>query len=114
MLNLVCKVITHSFVLRILYSCTCVIVPFQSAANKKLLELSITLMDGTNHSILVDPNTTSRDLASKLAESINLQDRFGFSIYIAIYDKVRATRNPVISTKSQITTLLKLEKLIKP
>ena len=60
----------------------------QSASNKKLLELGITLMDGTTHKIIVDPNTTSRDLSLRLAETINLKDRFGFSIYIAIYDKV--------------------------
>ena len=60
----------------------------QAGLNKKLLDVSVTLMDGTMHTMAVDAATTSRELCQQLSEFIGLRDMFGFSIYIAMYTKV--------------------------
>lgn len=50
--------------------------------------LPVTFMDGTTKTLLTDSATTAMELCSALADKINLQDRFGFSLYIALFDKV--------------------------
>ena len=60
----------------------------QAGLNKRLLEVSVTLMDGTMHTMPLDAATSSRELCAQLAEFIGLRDQFGFSIYIAMYNKV--------------------------
>ena len=45
-------------------------------------------MDGSTKTLLSDSATTAKELCDVLAEKINLADKFGFSIFIALYDKV--------------------------
>lgn len=49
--------------------------------------LPVTFMDGTTKTLLTDSATTAAELCNALADKIGLQDRFGFSLYIALFDK---------------------------
>lgn len=53
--------------------------------------LPVTFMDGTTKTLLADSATTASELCNALADKINLTDRFGFSLYIALFDKVSHT-----------------------
>jgi len=45
-------------------------------------------MDGNTKTLLADSATTAKELCQQLSERIALKDQFGFSLYIAQYDKV--------------------------
>lgn len=57
--------------------------------------LPVTFMDGTTKTLLADSATTASELCNALADKINLRDRFGFSLYIALFDKVKLRSHAV-------------------
>ncbi|KAJ8347802.1 hypothetical protein SKAU_G00263910 [Synaphobranchus kaupii] len=60
----------------------------QATKSKKPIMLPVTFMDGTTKTLLTDSATTASELCNALADKINLRDRFGFSLYIALFDKM--------------------------
>jgi myosin-7 len=66
-------------------------------------------MDGTTVSLRTDSATTASELVSSVADNIGLKDRFGFSLFIALFDKVIITswslyRMLILSTE-QVSSL---------
>ncbi|XP_011900145.1 PREDICTED: unconventional myosin-VIIa isoform X8 [Cercocebus atys] len=59
----------------------------QATKSKKPIMLPVTFMDGTTKTLLTDSATTAKELCNALADKISLKDRFGFSLYIALFDK---------------------------
>lgn len=60
----------------------------QATKTKKPILLTVTLMNETIKTVQSDSATTSEEVCQQIADSIELADTFGFSLYITLYDKV--------------------------
>ncbi|KAJ1347387.1 hypothetical protein KIN20_002426 [Parelaphostrongylus tenuis] len=63
-------------------------VELQANKAKKQIMLAVTLMDSSVKTLSADSATTAGELCTVIAEKVNLKDKFGFSLYIALFDKV--------------------------
>lgn len=50
--------------------------------------VSVTLMDGRSVNVPADSASTSREICQLLSNKVKLRDTFGFSLYVALYEKV--------------------------
>ncbi|KAI4829194.1 hypothetical protein KUCAC02_023254, partial [Chaenocephalus aceratus] len=62
----------------------------QATKTKKPMIVSVNLMDGRSINLPVDSSSTSREICQLLSNKIKLKDTFGFSVYVALYEKVWA------------------------
>ncbi|XP_068919472.1 unconventional myosin-VIIb, partial [Petaurus breviceps papuanus] len=60
----------------------------QAVKSKARIPVNITLMNGESLTITTDSASSSREVCQYIADKLHLKDLFGFSIYVAIYDKV--------------------------
>lgn len=60
----------------------------KAVKSKKPIMITVTFMDGSTKSLLCDSATTTRELTKGLADTVGITDTFGFSLFIAIFDKV--------------------------
>ncbi|GAA54322.1 myosin VII [Clonorchis sinensis] len=60
---------------------------------KSDIPLSVTCMDGRVYNVLADSATTAGEVCRALAKKLNLQDAFGFSLFIGVFDKVSSLGN---------------------
>lgn len=61
------------------------------------IDISVALMDGRSISLQLDAASTSAEVCQAVADRINLQDTFGFSLYINFQNKVRFDLCPLSS-----------------
>lgn len=50
--------------------------------------VSVRLMDGRSINLPVDSASTSREICQVISNKVQLKDSFGFSLYVAVYEKV--------------------------
>ncbi|XP_078115998.1 unconventional myosin-VIIb [Sander vitreus] len=62
----------------------------QATKTKKPMIVSVLLMDGRSINLPVDSASTSKEICQLLSNKVKLKDTFGFSVYVALYEKVWA------------------------
>ncbi|XP_072246199.1 unconventional myosin-VIIb [Leuresthes tenuis] len=62
----------------------------QATKTKKPMMVSLTLMDGRSINLPVDSASTSKEICQLVSNKVKLKDTFGFSLYVAMYEKVWA------------------------
>ncbi|XP_068459277.1 unconventional myosin-VIIb-like [Clinocottus analis] len=60
----------------------------QAAKSKEPIDVSVTVIDDRTFSLQVDSATTSAEVCQAVADKIDLQDTYGFSLYISLYEKM--------------------------
>uniref|UniRef100_F6UCG4 Myosin VIIB n=1 Tax=Monodelphis domestica TaxID=13616 RepID=F6UCG4_MONDO len=59
----------------------------QAVKSKTRILFHVTLMNGESLTLTADSASSSREACQHIADKLHLKDLFGFSLYIAIYDK---------------------------
>nr|XP_061834366.1 unconventional myosin-VIIa-like [Nerophis lumbriciformis] len=62
----------------------------QATKTKKPMVVSVTLMDGHSVNLPVDSASTSKEICQLLSNKVKLKDTFGFTLYVALHEKVWA------------------------
>ncbi|XP_070689056.1 unconventional myosin-VIIb [Pempheris klunzingeri] len=62
----------------------------QATKTKKPIIVSVILMDGRSINLPIDSSSTSKEICQLLSNKVKLKDTFGFSLYVALYEKVWA------------------------
>ncbi|XP_068447337.1 unconventional myosin-VIIb [Clinocottus analis] len=62
----------------------------QATKTKKPMIVTVSLMDGRSINLPVDSASTSKEICQLLSTKVKLKDTFGFSVYVALYEKVWA------------------------
>lgn len=52
------------------------------------IDVSVTLMDERTVSVHLDSASTSAEVCRAVADKIDLEDTYGFSLYISLFEKV--------------------------
>ncbi|XP_072547051.1 unconventional myosin-VIIb [Salminus brasiliensis] len=63
-------------------------IELRAVEKKEPMVVVVTLMDGQTLSLPADSACTSAELCQAIAQKVNLKDAFGFSLYIALYEKM--------------------------
>uniref|UniRef100_A0A8C0VBS7 Myosin VIIB n=1 Tax=Cyanistes caeruleus TaxID=156563 RepID=A0A8C0VBS7_CYACU len=82
----------------------------QATKQKKPIMFNVTLMNGQSITIPADSASTAKEICQFIADKTKLKDVFGFSLYIAVFDKVWSLgggRDHVLDAISQCEQLVK-------
>lgn len=64
----------------------------QATKQKKPIMLNVTLMNGQSITVPADSASTAKEICQFIADKTKLKDAFGFSLYIAVFDKVKCRK----------------------
>ncbi|XP_069069852.1 unconventional myosin-VIIb [Pleurodeles waltl] len=87
-------------------------IELQASKMRKPIFCSITLMNGESITISADSASTSRELCGSIADKLQIKQTFGFSLYIAVYEKVWSLgngRDHLMDAVSQCEQLVKAQ-----
>ncbi|NXB63334.1 MYO7B protein, partial [Struthidea cinerea] len=82
----------------------------QATKQKKPIMFNVTLMNGQSITVPADSASTAKEICQFIADKTKLKDAFGFSLYIAVFDKVWSLgggRDHVLDAISQCEQLVK-------
>uniref|UniRef100_A0A663EAZ5 Myosin VIIB n=1 Tax=Aquila chrysaetos chrysaetos TaxID=223781 RepID=A0A663EAZ5_AQUCH len=82
----------------------------QATKQKKPIMFNVTLMNGQSITVPADSASIAKEICQFIADKIKLKDVFGFSLYIAVFDKVWSLgggRDHVLDAISQCEQLVK-------
>ncbi|XP_075363613.1 unconventional myosin-VIIb [Mycteria americana] len=82
----------------------------QATKQKKPIMFNVTLMNGQSITVPADSASIAKEICQFIADKMKLKDVFGFSLYIAVFDKVWSLgggRDHVLDAISQCEQLVK-------
>lgn len=61
----------------------------QATKQKKPIMFNVTLMNGESITVPADSASIAKEICQFIADKTRLKDVFGFSLYVAVFDKVK-------------------------